>query len=66
MALGGPILKHIRVTTKCTIFICNLTYLHKIYMCVCVCVCVLKLLWKRGEIAPKEQFLLLFTIFFTC
>ena len=27
---------------------------------------VLKILWKRGEIAPKEQFLLFFTIFFTC
>ena len=25
-----------------------------------------KILWKRGEIAPKEQFLLFSTIFFTC
>ena len=24
---------------------------------------MLKILWKRGEIAPQEQFLLLFTIF---
>ena len=24
---------------------------------------MLKILWKRGEIAPEEQFLLLFTIF---
>ena len=24
---------------------------------------ILKILWKRGEIAPKEQFLLFFTIF---
>ena len=24
---------------------------------------MLKILWKRGEIAPDEQFLLLFTIF---
>ena len=24
---------------------------------------MLKILWNRGEIAPKEQFLLLFTIF---
>ena len=23
-----------------------------------------KILWKRGEIAPEEQFLLLFTIFY--
>ena len=27
---------------------------------------ILKILWKRGEIAPKEQFLLFSTIFFTC
>ena len=60
-----PILRHIRfpelrknLTTKCPEFICNLTPLHKIY--------ILKLLWKRGEIAPEEQFLLLSTIFFTC
>ena len=26
----------------------------------------LKILWKRGEIAPEEQFLLFSTIFFTC
>ena len=25
---------------------------------------ILKILWKRGEIAPQEQFLLFFTIFF--
>ena len=25
---------------------------------------ILKILWKRGEIAPKEQFLLFSTIFF--
>ena len=25
---------------------------------------MLKILWKRGEIAPEEQFLLLFTIFY--
>ena len=24
---------------------------------------MLKILWKRGEIAPEEQFLLIFTIF---
>ena len=24
---------------------------------------MLKILWKRGEIAPEEQFLILFTIF---
>ena len=27
---------------------------------------ILKILWKRGEIAPEEQFLLFSTIFFTC
>ena len=42
------------LTTKCPKFICNLTSLHKIS--------ILKLLWKRGEIAPEEQFLLLSTI----
>ena len=26
---------------------------------------ILKILWKRGEIAPKEQFLLFFTIFYS-
>ena len=25
---------------------------------------MLKILWKRGEIAPQEQFLLFFTIFY--
>ena len=57
-----PVLRHIRfpelrkknLTTKYPKFICNLTPLHKIY--------ILKLLWKRGEIAPEEQFLLLSTI----
>ena len=44
------------LTTKCPKFICNLTPLHKIYI-------YIKLLWKRGEIAPEEQFLLLSTIF---
>ena len=50
-----PVLRHIRfgelkknLTTKRPKFICNLTPLLKIY--------VIKLLWKRGEIAPKEQF----------
>ena len=27
---------------------------------------ILKILWKRGEIAPEEQFLLFSTVFFTC
>ena len=27
---------------------------------------ILKILWKRGEIAPQEQFLLFSTIFFIC
>ena len=27
---------------------------------------ILKIFWKRGEIAPQEQFLLFSTIFFTC
>ena len=27
---------------------------------------ILKILWKRGEIAPEEQFLLFSAIFFTC
>ena len=44
------------LTTKYPKFICDWPPLHKIY--------VLKLLWKRGEIAPEEQFLLLSTIFF--
>ena len=25
-----------------------------------------KMMWKRGEIAPKEQFLLFSTLFYTC
>ena len=37
-------------------FKCNLTPLQKIY--------ILKLLLKRGIIAPEKQFLLLFTIFY--
>ena len=43
------------LTTKFPKFICNLTPLHKIH--------ISKLLSKRGEIAPEEQFLLLSTIF---
>ena len=37
-------------TTTLNKWICNLSY-------------ILKILWKRGEIAPKEQFLLFSTIF---
>ena len=58
------VLRHIRfpemrkknLTTKCHKFICNLTPLHEMY--------ILKLLLKRGDIAPEEQFLLLSTIFY--
>ena len=44
-----PVVRHIRFPEL------RLTPSHKIY--------ILKLLWKRGEIAPEEQFLLLSTIF---
>ena len=58
-----PVLRHIRFpelreksNNQCPKFMCISTPLH-IYI---------KLLWKRGEIAPEEQFLLLSTIFLTC
>ena len=42
-------------TTKFHKWTCNLTPLVRKYMW--------KILWKRGEIAPEEQFLLLSTVF---
>ena len=44
-------------TTTFNKFICNWTLEDRVLS---------KILWKRGEIAPKEQFLLFSTISFTC
>ena len=48
-------LRRQNLTTKCPKFISNLTALHKMY--------VLKLLWKRGEIAPEDIFYLWFSFY---
>ena len=44
-------------TTTFSKYICNRTLERRD---------ILKIFWKRGEIAPKVQFLLFSTIFFTC
>ena len=42
------------------------TFNKFIYNCTLDVRDVSKILWKRGEIAPYEQYLLFSTIFFTC